>query len=590
MKLGTKLLLAPLLTAVVVLSVGEINITLMRRAAAISQADGLQQLEQFKTLAGTQTQLGLVNAGVYRTVALMASLDEPKIKAFRTDLAQQLGGVQRTLGSALGADADAQLRSALTEALTQLGNYLKAADTAIDLASVDPNTGIAAMQQADAAFSGLSKTVGGMVARIDALSAEASSAAQADAQRSRLLLTLIGLLTAGAAVAVAWRMQRKMVAELARASTMANAVAAGDLSVRAHSDATDEVGDLLRALDRMAGQLNDTMRTVLESSQSIQTASTEIASGNLDLSQRTELTASNLQQTASSMTQLTGTVRQSADSAATANQLAGSAAQVAQRGGAVVSQVVSTMDEINTSSKKISDIIGVIDGIAFQTNILALNAAVEAARAGEQGRGFAVVASEVRSLAQRSAAAAKEIKGLIGASVDRVEAGSRLVQDAGTTMTEIVASVGKVTDIIGEIRASTVEQSEGIGTVNTAVGQLDQMTQQNAALVEQSAAAAESLRDQAGKLAGLVSGFKLQGQSVGQTGSQTASLAAARAPAHFSSGKSAPQSKPQPQPQPKPMPVITRPASQTAAAPKPQAPAPSPKAAAQADDGDWASF
>ena len=513
MKLGTKLLLAPLLTAVVVLGVGEINNTLMRRAAASSQADALQQLAQFKTLAGTQTQLGLVNASVYRTVALMASLDEPKIKSLRAELAQQLGGVQRTLGAALGDDADAQLHSALAEAQRQVGNYQKAADAAIDLASVDPNTGIAAMQQADAAFSALIKTVGGMVARIDALSAEATGAAQASALRSRLLLTLLGLLTAGAAVAVAWRTQRKMVADLARASAMANAVAAGDLSVQAHSEATDEVGDLLRALDRMASQLNDTMRTVLESSQSIQTASTEIASGNLDLSQRTELTASNLQTTASSMTQLTGTVRQSADSAATANQLAGSAAQVAQRGGAVVSQVVSTMDEINTSSKKISDIIGVIDSIAFQTNILALNAAVEAARAGEQGRGFAVVASEVRSLAQRSAAAAKEIKGLIGASVERVEAGSRLVQNAGTTMTEIVASVGRVTDIIGEIRASTVEQSEGIGSVNAAVGQLDQMTQQNAALVEQSAAAAESLRDQASKLAGLVSGFKLQGQS-----------------------------------------------------------------------------
>jgi methyl-accepting chemotaxis protein len=209
------------------------------------------------------------------------------------------------------------------------------------------------------------------------------------------------------------------------------------------------------------------------------------------------------------MEQLTGTVKQSADAAHTANQLAASAASVAQRGGSVVAQVVSTMDEINASSKKIADIIGTIDGIAFQTNILALNAAVEAARAGEQGRGFAVVAGEVRSLAQRSAAAAKEIKTLIGASVDRVESGSRLVADAGSTMGEIVASVQRVTDIISEISAAASEQSQGIGQVNAAVTQLDQMTQQNAALVEQSAAAAESLREQAERLAGTVATFQL---------------------------------------------------------------------------------
>ncbi|WP_235582356.1 methyl-accepting chemotaxis protein, partial [Rhizobacter sp. Root16D2] len=232
--------------------------------------------------------------------------------------------------------------------------------------------------------------------------------------------------------------------------------------------------------------------------------------GNQDLSARTEQTASNLQQAASSMEQLTGTVKQSADSARQANQLASSAAEVAARGGSVVAQVVTTMDEINASSKKINDIIGVIDGIAFQTNILALNAAVEAARAGEQGRGFAVVASEVRSLAQRSAQAAKEIKGLIGASVDRVEAGSRLVADAGTTMNEIVGSVQRVSDIIGEITAASSEQSDGIGQINTTVTQLDQMTQQNSALVEESAAAAESLRDQAQRLSQAVGAFRFE--------------------------------------------------------------------------------
>ncbi len=265
---------------------------------------------------------------------------------------------------------------------------------------------------------------------------------------------------------------------------------------------------LQKALRHIEGAMAD----VRSSAESIRSASGEIASGNVDLSQRTEQAAGSLQQTASSMEQLTATVRQSSDAAAQANQLAGSAAETARRGGNVVSQVVSTMDGINQSSKKIADIIGVIDGIAFQTNILALNAAVEAARAGEQGRGFAVVASEVRSLAQRSADAAREIKALIGASVDRVESGTRLVADAGSTMTEIVASVQRVADIIAEISAATSEQSAGIGQVNGAVNQLDAVTQQNAALVEESTAAAGSLKDQADRLTALVSTFRLGAQ------------------------------------------------------------------------------
>ncbi|KQW13118.1 MULTISPECIES: methyl-accepting chemotaxis protein [unclassified Rhizobacter] len=322
----------------------------------------------------------------------------------------------------------------------------------------------------------------------------------------------LGLGGAGAmllAALLAWRVTRSVTRPIAQAQRIAQAISAGDLTQHIQVHGQDEAAELLQSLKAMQESLGRLVGQVRQSTDSISTASTEIATGNQDLSARTEQTASNLQQAASSMEQLTGTVRQSADSARQANQLASSAAEVAARGGSVVAQVVTTMDEINASSKKIADIIGTIDGIAFQTNILALNAAVEAARAGEQGRGFAVVASEVRSLAQRSAEAAKEIKSLIGASVERVDAGSRLVADAGQTMQEIVGSVQRVSDIIGEITAASSEQSDGIGQINTAVTQLDQMTQQNAALVEESAAAAESLRDQAQRLASVVSTFSL---------------------------------------------------------------------------------
>jgi methyl-accepting chemotaxis protein len=258
-------------------------------------------------------------------------------------------------------------------------------------------------------------------------------------------------------------------------------------------------------------RLNAAMVAVNQSAGSIALASGEVASGSADLSQRTEQTASQLQQTASAMVELTGAVQRSADAADTAHQLAQSAVQAVQRGGDVVQQVVANMGDISSTSRRIGDIIGTIDGIAFQTNILALNAAVEAARAGEQGRGFAVVASEVRSLAQRSAQAAREIKGLIGASVDKVESGSALVQQAGTMMGEIVTGIQRVSTVIGEISATTHAQRSGIGQVNQAVHQLDDMTQQNAALVEQSAAAADSLKDQAGQLAGVIGSFRLAG-------------------------------------------------------------------------------
>ncbi|RQO63618.1 hypothetical protein DBR47_00905 [Paucibacter sp. KBW04] len=365
----------------------------------------------------------------------------------------------------------------------------------------------------------------------------------------------------------------------------------GDLTQRLPEVGRDELARIAASFNLFAEKIQHILLDVRSASNSITTASTEIAIGSQDLSQRTEQTAANLEEAASSMEELTGTVRQTADAALTANQLASSASSAAAKGGDVVNQVVRTMDEINNSSKKINDIIGVIDGIAFQTNILALNAAVEAARAGEQGRGFAVVASEVRSLAQRSAEAAKEIKGLIGASVDRVEVGSKLVEAAGASMTDIVASVQRVTDIIGEITAAASEQSDGIGQVNGAVVHLDQMTQQNAALVEQSAAAAESLKDQARRLTEVVSVFRLgnderslsrpapsPSSAAAGSAASTATPAAAKSfkPSGFKASP-AKASPPKPAPSPK-----------AAAAP---APAPVTAAAGKDDDeGDWQSF
>ncbi|RDD92556.1 HAMP domain-containing protein [Acidovorax sp. BoFeN1] len=302
---------------------------------------------------------------------------------------------------------------------------------------------------------------------------------------------------------------RSITRSLAQARDLAERIAGGDLSRDTQALNHDEVGQLVTAMGRMQQSLRGLVRQVQDAAGNISTASSEIATGNHDLSQRTEQTAANLEEAASSMEMLTSTVQQSAQASRQASDFASSAAEVAARGGAVVSQVVSTMDQITTSSRKIADITGVIDSIAFQTNILALNAAVEAARAGEQGRSFAVVASEVRSLAQRSAGAAKEIKELIGSSVERVEDGSRLVSQAGQTMTEIVGSVRRVSGIIHEITASAAEQSDNIGHISQSVTQLDQMTQQNAALVEQSTAASESLREQALQLTRAVSQFKL---------------------------------------------------------------------------------
>ncbi len=395
---------------------------------------------------------------------------------------------------------------------------------------------------------------------------ESKKAAKVQTQRAEWLLISVGLVAALVGAALAVLITRSVTSPINQAVQIAGTVADGDLRTRIRVDRKDEAGQLLAALQRMNDSLVNIVSSVRGNADSVATASGQIAQGNADLSQRTEEQASNLQQTAASMEQLTATVNQNTDTARQAAQMANTASTVAVQGSEVVSRVVSTMDEISASSRKISDIIGVIDGIAFQTNILALNAAVEAARAGEQGRGFAVVAGEVRALASRSAEAAREIKTLIHASVERVDAGSQQVNDAGRTMQEVVNQVRRVSDMLSEISAASSEQSKGIGQIGDAVAQLDQVTQQNAALVEESAAAADSLQQQASELANTVAVFKLEDDR---------------------------PSKPSPAAKP----PVRKPMASTAPAPARPAPAPARAAVvrpapstAAADDGDWTSF
>ena len=572
MKLRMKLMVAPAVTgAMLALTLGA-SIWVLDNYQRQSEGTHQQVLGAFSKVAAAQAQLSDLHTRLYRTVTIAASLDEKALKAARAQNAADLTALSADTAKTGEASTDDGVRKDLATFGAEILRYQKAADSAIDLSSVDANTGIAALQTADIDYKAMNATLVSVTGHVSKRAASVGKELEATATTAGSVLAGMGLLAVIGALVFSWLTQRRIVANINSGVVAAARVAEGRLDVQATSTDKDEVGDLLRALGSMVDKLRASIQTVQHATESIGTASAEIAIGNQDLSARTEQTASNLQQAASSMEQLTGTVKQSADSARQANQLASSAAEVAARGGVVVSQVVATMDDINSSSKKIADIIGVIDGIAFQTNILALNAAVEAARAGEQGRGFAVVASEVRSLAQRSAEAAKEIKGLISASVEKVEGGSKLVADAGRTMAEIVGSVQRVSNIIGEITAAAAEQSEGIGAVNASVNQLDQMTQQNAALVEQSAAAAESLKEQAARLSDVVGMFKLSGN-------------------HSVAPHALPQDKPQARTATAPararppasarIPTLTQPVAM---------PRPAPALAAAPAGGDWETF
>ncbi|NRR30434.1 MCP four helix bundle domain-containing protein [Oxalobacteraceae bacterium] len=413
----------------------------------------------------------------------------------------------------------------------------------------------------------------------DKVNAQVQTDAAAGFNAARTFMIILGALAVGISVAAAAMITRGLLKQLGGepdyTARIAGSIAHGDLSIPIHTDAKDD-SSLLAEMKEMRNSLVGIVGQVRTGTETIGTASREIAAGNIDLSSRTEMQASSLEKTASAMEELTSTVKQNADNAREANLLAATASDVARKGGAVVSQVVDTMSSINASANKIVDIIGVIDGIAFQTNILALNAAVEAARAGEQGRGFAVVASEVRSLAQRSASAAKEIKMLIDDSVDKVSAGTRLVGQAGVTMDEVVASVARVTDIMSEIANASQEQSAGIEQVNHSIIEMDSMTQQNAALVEEAAAAAQSLQDQAAELARVVSIFKLV---EGEERVAPAPSALRSAPMHAVAVR-APVRKLAPAARPAAKPVAAKPAKPRAAS----------RATAATADEEWEEF
>jgi len=390
----------------------------------------------------------------------------------------------------------------------EMGKKYRGAVEQFKAADFDPAVGDKAVQGMDREPAKLMEEVSN---RIHADSLAAAEAAATAGRRAVWMSLMLMMIASGIGIVAGLMLSRAITVPLQQAVNLAQRVADGDLTAEINARGDDEIAELLRALENMGTKLSAVVGAVRQSSESVAGASGEIASGNQDLSQRSERQAASLEETASSMEELNATAQQTADNARQATQLAGGASRVAQQAGDVVQQIIATMRGIDESSKRIADIIGTIDGIAFQTNILALNAAVEAARAGEQGRGFAVVAGEVRTLASRSAEAAKEIKTLIGDSVERVGQGSALVGQAGTTMAEVVASIQRVTDIVSEIASASVEQSHGVAQIDQAITDMDQVTQQNAALVEQGAAAAESLRQQALALVQTVAAFRLQG-------------------------------------------------------------------------------
>ncbi|RZA32981.1 MAG: HAMP domain-containing protein [Lysobacteraceae bacterium] len=508
MKLSRKLPIGFAAVTLIVACAGFFGMSQMNHAvdsykAASVESGHAQGVEGLLSQFRLQTQ-------EWKNTLLRGKDDEQRAKYWKAfqKTESDVAGEAKTLAAAMPEGEVRALLLQFSQAHGKMGEDYRRGFEAFTAAGFDASAG-------DAAVKGMDRAPAELLNKAQEAMSRQATATMADAEAVSKRATLLGyslmLLGAAAAVVAGVVVSRSITRPLGEAVEAAQSVAAGDLRTTIEVRTDDETGQLLQALNHMTGSLQSIVAQVRSGTETIAHASSEIARGNLDLSSRTEQQAGAIEETASSMEEITSTVQQNAENARQANQLAMSACDVAARGGQMVEQVVGTMASISESSRKIVDIIGVIDGIAFQTNILALNAAVEAARAGEQGRGFAVVASEVRNLAQRSATAAKEIKELIKDSVQRVDAGNQLAGETGATMNEIVTSVRRVMDIIGEISTASAEQGAGIAQVNVAVGEMDTVTQQNAALVEEAAAAAQELRDQSQALNEVVAVFKLEG-------------------------------------------------------------------------------
>ena len=452
---------------------------------------------------------GSLRAAVLAAMLAGIKNDQQAIVELKADVAELSNVFRVAVLSLEGSPLNDEIKEEVAKVRPYMEHYIKSVDTFMELAATDINAAQAQISDFNTAFVSLQVEMGLLTNLIEVNSKRVNEQANAASDNVRYTIIIVTSCAWIILLVSAFFITRVITRPLRQAVAVADIVAKGDLTQRIEVNSSGETGQLLQALKDMNQSLGATIADVRDITDSIATGAKQIAAGNNDLSQRTEQQASSLQETASSMEQLTSTVKQNAENAKQANQLAAKASEVAIKGGQVVGLVVETMDSISASSRKIVDIISVIEGIAFQTNILALNAAVEAARAGEQGRGFAVVAAEVRNLSQRSSAAGKEIKALIGDSVDKINAGSVLVEDAGATMLGIVSAVKRVTDIMSEIAAASNEQGAGIQQVNQAITQMDEVTQQNAALVEQAAAAAEAMEEQTVALKAAVSRFRL---------------------------------------------------------------------------------
>jgi len=573
LKIGTRLGFG--FSLILLLLVAMTAIGILRLSSASSKTDEIINVKvRDERLTAEWGKIIEVNAARTTGAFMVRDIaDQKKLESLMAESSGRATQIQDQIGGSLDNEELKPLFKNVLDTRKAYTNFRKAVFTAKNAGDLETAAKIyeGEMTQNRIAYLGALKTFSDRQA---ALLDAAATDIQDQYRSGRTLLIMLGLAAIVLGVTAAWWITRTITQPINEAVKVAETVSSGDLTSDIQVSSNDETGQLMHALKTMNTNLVNIVGQVRNGTELIATASTEIAAGNQDLSSRTEEQASSLEETASSMEELTSTVRFNAENARQANELAISASEIASRGGSVVGQVVDTMGSINDSSRKIVDIISVIDGIAFQTNILALNAAVEAARAGEQGRGFAVVASEVRNLAQRSASAAKDIKGLIDDSVQKVQIGSELVDKAGQTMEEIVQSIGRVTQIMTQISNASEEQSLGIAQVNDAITQMDQVTQQNAALVEEAAAAAESMQEQSAKLADVVSVFKLD--------AAYSTPALPRAPARAAT---------------LPRRTVAVAAPRAAAAPRPAAAAPAPTPASPekrkpvtASEGDWEEF